>query len=156
VALSINEFEGEEFWGDLGQPGCLSTGEEVIRNLSFENYSVWEGIVIVLALMACFNLIAYMLLRFKKNKYLKLEAPNPDSAAKAEEGDKLMKYLRAKQSQSPGSISENATLSSPSNGQRTSTIPLIKSDNDNNSASTTAEEEGKLGHNRDGSSDLVV
>ena len=83
AAFCINEFKGVEFVCDdismnsdnssgsqQGDEGCVRTGEQVIELLSFDSYTLWECVGYLFILMAVFHVIAFLVLRFNKEKYL--------------------------------------------------------------------------------------
>ena len=71
MGLAVNEFEGTTFsCEDVEEgDGCITSGEEVLRNLSFNNGSTQKACLGLLALIAGFHVLAYTVLRVNKRKY---------------------------------------------------------------------------------------
>jgi len=71
MGLAVNEFEGTKFSCEDAEAGdgCITTGEEVLRNLSFNNGSTQKACLGLLALIAGFHVLAYTVLRVNKRKY---------------------------------------------------------------------------------------
>jgi len=71
MGLAVNEFEGTTFSCEDFEEGdgCITSGEEVLRNLSFNNGSTQKACLGLLALIAGFHVLAYTVLRVNKRKY---------------------------------------------------------------------------------------
>ena len=76
TAFAINEFTGAEFSGcESGESGCYSNGEQILELLSMNNFSLWDPIRNLLCLFAFYHCLAYLLLRFKKTRYMQVSDP---------------------------------------------------------------------------------
>lgn len=73
---------GRTGWTCDGPPGtgCLTTGDQILQRLGFEDDSLWLPFVGLTCLTVFYNTLGYMLLRFKKPRYLSL-APTPKKTA---------------------------------------------------------------------------
>mmetsp|Transcript_5669 Transcript_5669/g.6513 ORF Transcript_5669/g.6513 Transcript_5669/m.6513 type:complete len:408 (-) Transcript_5669:517-1740(-) len=86
AGLTINEFTGVEFTcesslavegesGPQGGQGCIRTGEEVIRNLSFEGQSVEMNMLALFIYLCVLHLVSFLGLLFAQRKFQPLLAP---------------------------------------------------------------------------------
>jgi len=74
MAFAINEFKGAKFHCDSDE-ACLSTGEEVLKRMSFDTYTLGEAIRNVILLFIGFHLLAYIFLRVNRAKYMNVTLP---------------------------------------------------------------------------------
>ncbi len=66
MSLAINEFQDRDFHcsdGELTGGVCpVTTGKQVLENLGFDDYTIWEGIIGLLALYFIFRFLTYLAL----------------------------------------------------------------------------------------------
>lgn len=75
AALVINEFTGLKFsCPPGGAPGCVRTGEQVIRNLGLEDMSIYLALGCLAILTGGFLSFAYIGLLFFRDRYLRMES----------------------------------------------------------------------------------
>ena len=72
AAFIINEFDGVTFECAQGEALCVENGEQVIETMSFEQYSICQCVLYLVALIVLFHSVSFMLLKFGATQYLEV------------------------------------------------------------------------------------
>lgn len=83
LGLSINNFAGRTGWTCDGPPGatCLITGDEILtQRLNFNPGDMWVAWLGLGLLIFGYNAVGYLLLKYKKERYLPLTPAKPKAA----------------------------------------------------------------------------
>eukprot|EP01083_Nonionella_stella_P141090 434084_1 len=83
-AYVINEFTDSKFTcDDVSDGQCITDGEHVIELLSFEQYTMWQCVGYLFILCGSFHVFAFLMLRFKRTKYLDITQYNENDDDKS-------------------------------------------------------------------------
>eukprot|EP00933_Yihiella_yeosuensis_P038428 TRINITY_DN32360_c0_g1_i1.p1 TRINITY_DN32360_c0_g1~~TRINITY_DN32360_c0_g1_i1.p1 ORF type:complete len:644 (+),score=106.78 TRINITY_DN32360_c0_g1_i1:59-1990(+) len=79
-AAAVNEFEGAKFTCDKGNGYCIQRGEQVLEQLEFNQSNIiLQAASILCGLIVAFNILAFLILLYRRPRFLRLSAAESSS-----------------------------------------------------------------------------